>query len=50
METESDWMLVTRNAQLRQEPDIAAGLQPTPTLRKVGLWTDDYSNLFQILK
>jgi hypothetical protein len=48
--TESDWMLVTRNAQLLGQPNIAEGLQPMPLLRKVGLWTDDYSNLFQILK
>jgi hypothetical protein len=50
METESDWMLVTRNVQVFEQSDIAAGLQPTPSLRQVGLWTDDYSNLFQILK
>jgi len=49
-ETESDWMLVARNVQLLDQLDVAAGLQPMPSLRKVGLWTDDYSNLFQILK
>jgi hypothetical protein len=50
MSAESDWMLATRNVQLLEQPSVAAGLQPTPPLRKVGLWTDDYSNLFQILK
>jgi hypothetical protein len=50
MDTESDWMLVTSNVHVLEQSNVASGLHPKPSLRKVGLWTDDYSNLFQILK
>jgi spermidine synthase len=46
----SDWVLLSRNDRVLGEPDIAAHLRSLDSGRKVRLWTDDYSNLFQILK
>jgi hypothetical protein len=46
----SDWVLLSRNDRIFQQPDIAAHLRSLDSGREVRLWTDDYSNLFQILK
>ncbi len=46
----SDWVLMTNHRNLREIPEIkkaAADLKYRPDLR---VWTDDYSNLVQILK
>ena len=46
----TDWVLVTRNGKLLAQKDIAAAttaIEPIPGLR---VWTDDYNNLFRILK
>jgi SAM-dependent methyltransferase len=46
----TDWMLVSRNTKLLERKDIAqvtAEITEIPGLR---LWTDDFNNLFQILK
>ena len=46
----TDWMLVTRNPALlerKEIADVAAEITEIPGLR---LWTDDFNNLFQILK
>lgn len=46
----TDWMLVTRNPALlerREIADVTAEIAEIPGLR---LWTDDFNNLFQILK
>jgi spermidine synthase len=50
MYTETDWMLITRNDAVLKQPEIAASLRPLGVLRRIRLWTDDYSNLFDILK
>jgi len=47
----SSWMLLAQNPKILQQPEIAKATTP----RNVNdyrsrLWTDDYSNLFQILK
>jgi hypothetical protein len=48
---DSVWMLLTYNEDFLKTPIIAGSSTPRPssdtTLR---LWTDDFSNLFQILK
>jgi hypothetical protein len=46
----SDWILLARTDELLGQPEVARRLQPLDSQRKVRLWTDDYSNLFQILK
>ncbi len=46
----TDWVLVTRNKALLERPEIAkhaAEIEAIPGLR---VWTDDFNNLFQILK
>jgi hypothetical protein len=48
--TQSDWVLVTRDPKLFDHPDIkevALAIEKKPGWRT---WTDDYSNLVQILK
>lgn len=45
----SEWVLFSRDAQLFKAPafaTIARGLRPSSAIRP---WTDDYSNLFQVL-
>jgi len=46
----SDWVLVTRSTTFLRQPDIAA--HSTPIVPRSGLpvWTDQFTNLFQILK
>jgi len=46
----TDWVLVTRNQALLERPaiaDFASEIEDIPGLR---VWTDDFNNLFQILK
>ena len=43
------WILVASNPAVFQHPDLAAA-GPIERKSTVRLWTDDYSNLFQILK
>jgi hypothetical protein len=47
----SVWMLLTRNQAFLNSPELrqAAETRP-PDLPKIPLWTDNYSNLFQILR
>jgi len=45
----STWMLVTRNEEFLKQPQIASRSSPQPACTGFRLWTDDYSNLFQIL-
>ena len=49
-EAGSDWMLMTRNEEFLQEP-MVVGLadEVEGTYDPIPLWTDQYSNLFQIL-
>ncbi len=45
------WMLLTRNQEFLEQSAIASRITPRPRdLKTVPLWTDDYSNLFQILR
>lgn len=46
----SDWILLARNDEVLGQPAVSSQLKSLDAQRKVRLWTDDYSNLFQILK
>ena len=47
----STWILLTRDENLFHQFAIrAAARTSTPSSRKVPLWTDDFTSLFQILK
>ena len=46
----SDWVLLARDDQVLGIPAIASRLQPVDGVGRVRPWTDDYSNLFQLLK
>ena len=46
----SDWIVLARNNSVLGQPGFTSRLKPLDSQRKVRLWTDDYSNLFQILK
>jgi hypothetical protein len=47
----SDWVLVSRSAAALEAPRIAeAGAEPAEDRPEWRTWTDDYSNLVQILK
>jgi SAM-dependent methyltransferase len=46
----SDWVLVTRNAKFLQQPEIAVHSSAIVPRSGLPLWTDQYTNLFQVLK
>lgn len=45
----SDWALLTRNQDFVNTPAITKAVMPQKKYKKVALWTDDFSNLLQIL-
>ena len=47
---QSDWILLARTDEVLGQPEVSNQLQSLDSQRKVRLWTDDYSNLFQIVK
>ncbi|MDP8980105.1 MAG: fused MFS/spermidine synthase [Acidobacteriota bacterium] len=47
----SDWMLVTADPKVFEQPEFrSVDTRPVPPSPKFRTWTDDYSNLFQILR
>jgi hypothetical protein len=46
----TDWVLVTRNQALLERDDIASAAGVIPDIPGLPVWTDDYNNLFRILK
>ncbi|HSE02419.1 MAG TPA: fused MFS/spermidine synthase [Burkholderiales bacterium] len=46
----TDWVLVTRNKALLERPEIAKFTSEIETVRGLRVWTDDFNNLFRILK
>ncbi|MFH0726161.1 MAG: fused MFS/spermidine synthase [Pseudomonadota bacterium] len=46
----SDWVLVSRNKALLARENIAAGTTPIDEIAGLDLWTDDFNNLFDVLK
>lgn len=49
--TASSWAVLTQNCDLLQQPEIRAAIAPhRKEYAHIPLWTDDYSNIFQILR
>ncbi len=46
----TDWVLVARNAASLQTDRLRASTVPIPTLPGLGTWSDDFNNLFEVLK
>jgi hypothetical protein len=46
----TDWVLVTRNQALLERDDIASAAGVIRDIPGLPVWTDDYNNLFRILK
>ncbi len=46
----ADWVLVTRNQEFLNKPDTFAGSQNIEVPPRLRLWTDDYNNLYEILR
>jgi hypothetical protein len=46
----SDWVLVTRNQRFLDDLDTSVLIEPIFVPPGLRLWTDDYNNLFQILR
>ncbi len=50
MISSADWVLVTRNQQFLNKPETFAGSQNIAAPPNLRLWTDDYNNLYEILR
>ena len=46
----TDWMLLSRDADLLKRPDLSRGQAAIEELPGLRIWTDSFNNLFQILK
>jgi hypothetical protein len=46
----TDWVLVTRNGKLLARKEIADAATTIDAIPGLAVWTDDYNNLFRILK
>jgi hypothetical protein len=46
----STWMLLAPDPRALESPEIQLFSKPFPAHSAIRLWTDDYSNLFQVLK
>jgi hypothetical protein len=46
----TDWVLVTREKALLERPEIAKFAAEIGDIPGLGVWTDDFNNLFRILK
>jgi hypothetical protein len=46
----ADWVLVTRNQEFLNKPETSAGREDILVPPHLQLWTDDYNNLFEILR
>jgi spermidine synthase len=46
----STWVLIADDAQVFERAPLAAAAEPLESDRRVRLWTDDYSDLWRILK
>ncbi len=50
MVSPADWVLVTRNIEFLNKPETFAGSETITVPPHLRLWTDDYNNLFEILR
>ncbi|HEX6005882.1 MAG TPA: fused MFS/spermidine synthase, partial [Burkholderiales bacterium] len=48
--SKTDWVLVSRDDALLEREDIARVAEAIPDIPGLRVWTDDYNNLFRILK
>lgn len=48
--THSDWVIVTRNRDFLTDPEVVKKRVAIEPIAGMKIWTDDFSNLFQILK
>ena len=48
--SKTDWVLVARNQAVLGRPEIAEGTDEIDEIPGMRVWTDDFNNLFQILK
>jgi hypothetical protein len=46
----SDWVLVSRNHDLLAKAALSAPTKPIPTIKHLRPWTDDFNNLFDVLR
>jgi hypothetical protein len=46
----TDWMLVARNPRVLAQQGIRQAVTAVPPIPGLRVWTDDFNNLFQILK
>jgi SAM-dependent methyltransferase len=46
----TDWVLVSRNERFLERKEIAAAASQIERIPNLAVWTDDYNNLFRILK
>jgi SAM-dependent methyltransferase len=50
MVSSADWVLVTRNKEFLNKPETFAGSENITVPPHLRIWTDDYNNLFDILR
>jgi len=50
MISSADWVLVTRNQRFLNVPETSVGSENIVVPPRPRLWTDDYNNLFEILR
>lgn len=50
MYDDSEWVLMSRTDRVLSQPEIAAKLKPLDPKRKAQVWTDDYSNLYELIR
>ena len=46
----SDWLLVTQDPDVLQEPELARYGTPVPARPELGVWTDEFNNLIRVLR
>ena len=46
----TDWVIVTKNRDFINDADVAKKRAPIVPIAGMRTWTDDFNNLFQILK
>jgi len=46
----TDWMLVARDSRVLAKKKIASASSEIEKIPGLAVWTDDYNNLFRILK
>jgi hypothetical protein len=46
----NQWVLLSRKGEIFADPHLQKGISKIPTKIEIPLWTDDYSNIFEIMK